>query len=132
MRGAIYRASGRTQTPSTSACRSYRITWFEMKCWPLWTKSTPPVLETLLARLDAEDADVRLAAAVVLGHANGPVISESLIGRVSQEPGVSHRDLDRTHDVAVAHRSISSWRLPRANPAYLVRSTVPVCIGRGS
>jgi RNA polymerase sigma-70 factor (ECF subfamily) len=47
---------------------------------------TPPLLNALLARLDAEEPHTRLAAALVLGHANGPVVAESLIGIVSQNP----------------------------------------------
>jgi hypothetical protein len=47
---------------------------------------TPDLLDALLARLDAEDADVRLAAALVLGHANSPLVTESLIKRVSHDP----------------------------------------------
>ncbi len=46
----------------------------------------PPVRDVLLARLDAEDPAVRLAAALGLGHINEPVVSERLIRRVSQDP----------------------------------------------
>ena len=46
----------------------------------------PPLLDALLARLDAEEPEMRLAAALVLGHANGPVVTESLIGIVSENP----------------------------------------------
>ncbi len=42
-----------------------------------------PLLVRLLYRLDDEDQDVRLAAALVLGHANGPAVSEALIRRVT-------------------------------------------------
>ena len=45
-----------------------------------------PMLDALLTRLNAEDPDVRLAAALVLGHANGPIVTESLIALVSENP----------------------------------------------
>ena len=44
---------------------------------------SPPVLTRLLERLDDEDAEVRLAAALVLGRANGPVVTRELIRRVT-------------------------------------------------
>jgi hypothetical protein len=45
-----------------------------------------PMLDALLTRLNVEDPAVRLAAALVLGHANGPVVTNSLIGLVSENP----------------------------------------------
>lgn len=43
-------------------------------------------LAALLARLDDEDEAVRLSAALVLGHANGPEVTNSLIVLVTREP----------------------------------------------
>jgi hypothetical protein len=40
----------------------------------------------LLACLDENDAAVRLSAAIVLGHLNGPEITKSLVERVVQDP----------------------------------------------
>ena len=42
-----------------------------------------PILDALLTRLNATDPNVRLAAALVLGHANGPIVTESLIALVA-------------------------------------------------
>jgi hypothetical protein len=42
-----------------------------------------PLLTKLLNRLDDEDEDVRLTAALVLGHANGPTVTRELIRRVT-------------------------------------------------
>jgi hypothetical protein len=47
--------------------------------------STPPV-GALLTCLDDPDEAVRLAAAIVLGHLNGPDITKLLVDRVTQEP----------------------------------------------
>ena len=44
------------------------------------------LLAALLARLDDEDEAVRLSAALVLGHANGPEVTNSLIALVTREP----------------------------------------------
>ena len=44
-----------------------------------------PMLDALLIRLSAEDQDTRLAAAFVLGHANGPIVTDSLIALVSED-----------------------------------------------
>ena len=44
------------------------------------------VLAALLARLDDEDEAVRLSAALVLGHTNGPEVTDSLIALVTREP----------------------------------------------
>ena len=43
------------------------------------------VLPALLARLDDEDEAVRLSAALVLGRANGPEVTDSLIALVTRE-----------------------------------------------
>jgi HEAT repeat protein len=45
-----------------------------------------PMLDALLTRLNAEDPNVRLAAALVLGRADGPIVTEALIGLVSENP----------------------------------------------
>ncbi len=45
-----------------------------------------PLLASLLALLDDEDEAVRLSAALVLGHANGPEVTHALIARVTQQP----------------------------------------------
>jgi hypothetical protein len=50
---------------------------------------SPDILNSLLTRLTCEDRDVRLAAALVLGHVNGPLITQSLIDVVSRNPGSS-------------------------------------------
>ena len=47
---------------------------------------THPTLGWLLALLDDENETVRLSAALVLGHVNGPEVTESLISLVMQEP----------------------------------------------
>jgi hypothetical protein len=47
--------------------------------------TNPPVGE-LLAYLDDEDESVRLSAAVVLGHINGPEVAKLLVDRVTQNP----------------------------------------------
>ena len=39
---------------------------------------------TIVLNVDAEDKDTRLAAAFVLGHANGPVVTNALIDVVSR------------------------------------------------
>ena len=43
-------------------------------------------LASLLSLLDDEDKRVRLSAAMVLGHVNGPEITRSLISRVEEQP----------------------------------------------
>jgi hypothetical protein len=48
----------------------------------------PPVTK-LLACLDENDAAVRLSAAIVLGHLNGPEITKSLVERVVQDPAAA-------------------------------------------
>ena len=45
-----------------------------------------PLLGQLLTLLDDEDDSVRISAALVLGHMNGPEVTNSLIARVTQEP----------------------------------------------
>jgi hypothetical protein len=50
--------------------------------------SEPPVAR-LFACLDDGDAAVRLAAAVVLGHLNGPEITKALVDRVVQDPAAT-------------------------------------------
>jgi len=40
----------------------------------------------LLALLDHDDKPVRLSAAMVLGHVNGPEVTQSLIARVTEKP----------------------------------------------
>ena len=47
---------------------------------------TQPMLDVLLTRLNAEDANERVAAALVLGHANGPIVTRSLVALVSDNP----------------------------------------------
>ncbi len=49
-------------------------------------KLSEPMLNALLIRLNAEDPSTRLAAAFVLGHANGPFVTNSLIALVSENP----------------------------------------------
>jgi len=44
------------------------------------------MLAVLLARLDDEDKAVRLSAALVLGHANGPEVTNSLIALATRKP----------------------------------------------
>jgi hypothetical protein len=44
-----------------------------------------PIAE-LLTRLDHDEKWVRLAAAMVLGHVNGPEVTQSLIARVTEKP----------------------------------------------
>ena len=44
-----------------------------------------PLLGELLTLLEDEDESVRISAAVVLGHVNGPEVTDSLIARVTQE-----------------------------------------------
>ena len=48
-----------------------------------------PVLAALLGLLDDEDEAVRISAAVVLGHVNGPEVTNLLISRVTEEPSDS-------------------------------------------
>jgi hypothetical protein len=48
----------------------------------------PPVAK-LLASLDDDDAAIRLSAAVVLGHLNGPEITKALVDRVVQAPAAT-------------------------------------------
>jgi HEAT repeat protein len=43
-------------------------------------------LAALLASLDHEDKSVRRSAAVVLGHVNGPEVTQALIARVTEKP----------------------------------------------
>ena len=49
----------------------------------------PSFVAALLDLLDDEDKAVRRAAALVLGHVNGPEITQSLIARVTEDPGRS-------------------------------------------
>ncbi len=52
-----------------------------------------PVLVKLLERLDNEDENLRLAAALALGRANGPMVTSELIRRVtSAEPPAGQRE----------------------------------------
>ncbi len=44
-----------------------------------------PLLGELLNLLEDEDESVRISAALVLGHVNGPEVTDSLIARVTQE-----------------------------------------------
>jgi len=46
----------------------------------------PPTREAMFKRLGADDPAVRLAAALTLGRANGPVIAKSLIDLVLRDP----------------------------------------------
>ncbi len=46
----------------------------------------PDIVNRLLDRLQSEDSQERLAAALVLGHANGPAVTESLIALVADNP----------------------------------------------
>ena len=48
----------------------------------------PPVT-ALMAFLDHDEPWLRLSAAIVLGHMNGPTVTKSLIGRVMQKPADS-------------------------------------------
>ena len=45
-----------------------------------------PTIRALLTRLDSEDQVTRLAAALVLGQANGPAVSQALITFVAEHP----------------------------------------------
>ncbi len=45
-----------------------------------------PIIDALLQRLNADKQSTRLAAAFVLGHANGPIVTKSLIDLVSENP----------------------------------------------
>jgi hypothetical protein len=46
----------------------------------------PPSLDALLARLDSQERETRLAAALVLGQANGPAVTDALITYVARHP----------------------------------------------
>ncbi len=71
-----------------------------------------PVLASLLDLLDDEDECVRLAAAVVLGHVNGPEVTHALIARVTREPPSSTE----------AWMALLACRGPRAE-AFLAHAT---------
>jgi hypothetical protein len=49
----------------------------------------PSFVSALLDLLDDDDKAVRRAAALVIGHVNGPEITQSLIARVTNDPGRS-------------------------------------------
>ena len=55
-----------------------------------------PLLDRLLQLLQDEKKSVRLSAAIVLGHANGPQVASALIDLVTQQPANSDEDARRT------------------------------------